>query len=102
MSREYTKEEMRSEFIAFVNSMVSHWSRGSSEEEARKIRGVVHSILCGIDGVSGSLGCGYNLVPAGTECDKHFFQENEENYYPTTDTEDKAINSNFMLHDTLK
>ena len=101
MSRPFTKEECREMFMSHVRSMVKYWQgiyfeRKVSGYEA--IEGMVHSLLCIIDGVSGGLHA-FRLIPAPYPGDKQDAIKHNENYWPDDiDIADAPDYLHHMLH----
>jgi len=103
MSREYTREEVRREFLECIDNFIWYWLRRDSEHhktEAERMSGLVHSILAMIDG-AGPLP-GFILAPRPHESDKNFHQDEGENWYPENHKIEEQINSDIAgaLHDT--
>lgn len=82
MSRPYTKEEVREEFLEYIRGLVDYWeyeSRAKTSKE--KLEGLAFSILSALDGCAAAIP-GFEVKAIGTEEDIEFYKKNEENYYP--------------------
>ncbi len=53
--RAWTPEELRQSFLEYCDQMCRMWERDKDSTPEQKVRGVVHSILTGIDGMTDSL-----------------------------------------------
>lgn len=83
-AREYTRDEMRDEFIEHVRNMVDYWAGDQIREKQstrERLSGLAFSILVAIDGCAGSLPA-YTMVPSPHPDDKQYHQDQDENWYP--------------------
>ena len=56
MSREYTKEEVKEQFLNHVRMLIEYWDKESAKEtQTERLEGLAFSILSAIDGESASL-----------------------------------------------
>lgn len=96
MSKAYTKEELASCLVNHFKNLAFYWSK---QEGSKKdiCEGVVHSILCTLDGVSGGFPCAIDLVMSPHPEDKQFHIDEGDNYVE----EGMCINDNIYLHDLL-
>lgn len=97
--RAYTAEEVREEFLGAVDCMTSFWAKLPDKTPQERLDGLVHSILCIIDGVSGSSGCGYMLVPSTHPSDEAYHRDNGENWYPAAPDVPGLVDIGGGLHD---
>lgn len=82
-SREYTKNEIREEFLAYVSELVTYWNQNKSAKNSiSKLEGLAFSIMSAIDGVHCRLPIRFILAPDPHPTDKKFRVQNGENYYP--------------------
>jgi len=81
MCREYTKEEVREQFLYHVRTMVNYWDSIPKKTTKEKLSGLAFSILTALDGCAGDLP-GFIVAPLSHPNDKQYRIENEENYYP--------------------
>ena len=89
MSREYTTEEIREQFLDHIRVMVNYWDGIPKETTKEKLSGLAFSILVALDGCAGDLP-GFILAPLPHPDDKQFNIDEEENYYPENhEIEDK-------------
>ena len=97
MSRAYREEECRKELIQHFETIVDYWeneSRAITSKE--KLDGLLHSILCVFDGVSGFMPS-YNISLNPHPDDKAYYIHKGENYYEP----DMIINEDIPLHEIL-
>ena len=89
LSREYTTEEIREQFLDNVRMLVNYWDRTPKETTKEKLEGLAFSILTILDGCAGDLP-GFIVAPSSHPDDKQYHIDNEENYYPENhEIEDK-------------
>ena len=80
MSRAYTKEEVRDQFLNHVRGLIDYWSaRPDSTKEC--VEGVAFSILAALDGGSGLPA--FYVVASPHPSDRDFNKSLGENYYPS-------------------
>lgn len=99
MSREYTENEVREQFLDHVRMMIDYWNNDSITTDTKeKLSGLAHSILATIDGCNMDLP-GFILAPCPCEGDKQYYIDKGENYY----TENKNVNCDIAggLHELL-
>lgn len=96
MSRAKTAEDLREDLFDGFDIVARYWSRVDGISERDRCRGVVHSVLCMIDGVSSSLPYGVELVARTHPEDKEYDIKNGDNW-----VEDGATinNQDGYLHD---
>jgi hypothetical protein len=98
MSRAFTKEEVRNQFLDMVRAQVRFWQECADDRtEKEKISGVAFSILCLIDGVVG-LFPGSDIVMRPHPEDESFHRERGENFIP----DGLVINDDCQLHGLLR
>lgn len=94
ISRAYTPEEVRKQFLDAVRGYVSYWDKLEGEHSVTdRLNGLAFSILNIIDGTSMSLPA-FDLIPHPHEDDKEYHISQGENYY-----EPVVINDGDYLHD---
>lgn len=96
--RARTAAELRDEFLDCCRAAADYWAGPavSSQSCEDRVRGLLHSVLCVIDGVSGGMHA-FDLVAAPHPDDKAYYQENGENWSePGT-----VINKSDYLHELL-
>lgn len=88
--REYTVDEVRDMFMDHVRNMITYWQKAPYREEFHhlnesesdwRVSGVVHSILCALDGCSMNLP-GFILAPAPHPDDREYNKTNNCNWFP--------------------
>lgn len=93
-SRVYTKEETREMFLAELEDKVTYW-RNLKTPATDPFDGLLHSILCVIDGVAGLPSFDITVRPHSD--DKKFHEDEGENYFE----DGLVINDDVYLHDLL-
>jgi hypothetical protein len=90
--RSMTVEEMRRLFLGHLRKLVSYWAttdltRPEFRDELAQVgetrfrlNGLVHSILCTLDGVSGSMPA-FDLVPSPHKDDEEFNRANGDDWW---------------------
>jgi len=79
--REYTEEEVRSQFLDHIRVMADYWENNVGQKTIKeRLEGLAFSILVAIDG--GTSLPSFILAPRPHEDDKEYCIEEEENYYP--------------------
>ncbi|WYC18346.1 hypothetical protein [Citrobacter phage vB_CfrS_K1M] len=96
MSREYTKEEVREQFLAQVRHVYHYWANLPDKSDIDRCEGVAFSILNIIDGTSAALPA-FDLSVSPHPEDKDFLIGEGENYYK----DKQVINDDCMLHELL-
>lgn len=96
MSREYTKDEVRLQFLDQVRTVCHYWAGLPGKSDIERCEGVAFSILNIIDGTSAALPA-FNLSVVPHPDDKEFLVGEGENYY----VENQVINDDVMLHEML-
>lgn len=97
MSKPISKEEAREKFIKQARSIAKYWANESRAEiELDRCMGVVHSMLCMIDGV-GMVMPAMDLVVRPHEDDKAFHIENNEDWFE----DGTVINDDVLLHEIM-
>ena len=74
MPREYTIEEVESEFLDYIRGLVDYWENESGKTSREKLEGLAFSILVAIDGEAIEAPS-FVLSPICSEEDKEFFSE---------------------------
>jgi hypothetical protein len=95
MTKAYTKEEAREEFIDNCKAVSHYWSTIENITEKERCNGVLHSILCIIDGCT--MLPAYDIHLAPHPDDKEYLIKNGENYYE----DGMVINDDVLLHEML-
>lgn len=95
MSRAYTEEEVRGEFLDHIRHLISYWE---SEERAptskEKLEGLVFSILNIFDGSTGLPAFDISCAPHPD--DKQYHIDEDSNYY-----EPGMVINDCMLHEMI-
>jgi hypothetical protein len=78
MSRQYTDEELRDEFLEAVRSIVRYWQNEVRTDRNGAVEGVAFSILNLLDGCSSMPA--FDLVCRPHEDDKDYHIENGDNW----------------------
>lgn len=82
MSRAYTEEEIREDFLEHIRGLVDYWENESRAKTSKeKLDGLAFSILSMLDGCSGDMPA-FEVKAIGTEEDIEYFKSLDENYYP--------------------
>ena len=92
--RAKTEEEVRSEFLDCVCSIVKTYTNESDLTVKDRCRGVAFSILCIFDGAEQSLPA-MGIVLQSDEDDKEYYRDIGENWYEAG----QMINNSSMLHE---
>lgn len=82
VSRVYTVEEVRANFLTHVAGLIQYWvevERGGSLRE--RLEGLAHSILASLDGVAMALP-GFVVAPAPHPSDRAYCVKRGEDFYP--------------------
>ena len=95
MSREYTKQECIDMLMEHFVGLVSYWD-GVEGSSKYKLNGLLHSILCTFDGVSGFMPA-FDIVPCPHPDDKADNIEQDSNYWP----DNLHINESTYLHEIM-
>ena len=99
MSKEFTEEEVRNQFLDHIRMLVDYWDKETSKQTQReRLDGLAFSILSAIDGSSVSLPA-FILAPFSHEEDKKFHIEKGENYYPENHNSNVKCDIAGSLHD---
>lgn len=109
--REYTREEIRVQFLYHVVRVAKYWAElpdeqctiyGNDRESMNRWRteGVAHTILATLDGNSISLP-GFALIPCPHPDDKEYHLAVGENHYPETAVSDTECDIGGGLHELL-
>ena len=98
--KEYSKEEIQQQFVNHLWALIAFWEHcPHCKCEHDKLTGLVHSILCVLDGASGSLP-GFLVIPSPHEADKAYQIERGEDYYPPAiDATDEMCDIGGNLHE---
>jgi hypothetical protein len=95
MPREYTRQECVDMLMEHFMTLVKYWATIDGSKEW-VLDGLLHSILCTLDGVSGDMPA-FDLVPCPHSDDKQYNIDNEDNYWP----EELHINDETYLHEIM-
>jgi hypothetical protein len=93
-SRAYTKEEMRQMFLDQCKSNIDYWYKQKDLSTKEMCEGLVHSILCLIDGNT-SFPSAINLVLEPHPEDKDYCISEGENWVEAG----QVINDEILLHE---
>jgi hypothetical protein len=97
MSRAFTKEEVRQEFLNHIKGLGKYWLRVQKQENydtKRTIEGFLFSVYGLFDGINGSMPA-FDIVVKPHPDDKQFKIDEEENYYE----DGMCINDDCHLHE---
>jgi len=100
--RELTPEECREAFLRQVRACIGEWQgivESGQKSPRDAISGVVHSVLCILDGVSGLPG--FAVVPRPAAEDREYHQEMDENWWPEHSLPQEAVDIAGSLHEGL-
>lgn len=100
---EFTKGEIREQFIGHIRAMVDYWEKEPRNPTAReKLEGLAFSILVAIDGSAMALP-GWILAPCPHPSDKKYHQDKGECWYPDNEVAEKVVKGDIAggLHDNL-
>lgn len=97
MSDKYTKEEMKAMFLQNAKVQARYWDMQNCSSK-EKLDGLLHSIFCMIDGVSGGFPCSIELVLRPHPDDKQYCIDNDEQWVE----DGMCINDDVYLHEELK
>jgi hypothetical protein len=100
VSRQFTQEEIRSQFLSHVRHLVAYWAKLPEKTARERCEGVAFSILSTIDGCSMELPA-FVLVPAPHPDDREFSRKRRENWYPDAPRV-KLCDIAGALHDRLE
>jgi hypothetical protein len=79
MSRVYTTEEVREQFLAHVRALVDYWDGVPKETSKEKLSGLAFSILVLLDG--GTELPHFEVVASPHPDDQAYNEENKDDYY---------------------
>lgn len=96
MSEARTPDDLRDDFIHQCKAMVDYWAE-EPVESREQLSGLLHSILCIIDGVSGGFPVALDLVCRPHPDDKAYMQAEGEDWIE----DGTVINESSMLHELL-
>lgn len=94
MSRAYTKEEVRGQFLNTIRNYVDYWDSVDERSSKEKLSGLAFSILNILDGTTIDLPA-FNLSVDVHPSNKEYCQENNKNWYE----QGMLINDDEMLHE---
>lgn len=101
MSREKTMEEVREEFLGYIEMMINYWDDINSKNTKEKLNGLAFSILSMLDGCSASLPA-FIVAPFPHKDDKNFNIEEGNNYYPENNYTNIKCDIAGELHEFFK
>ena len=81
MCREYTKEEIREQFLKYLIDIKKYWIDLPGKTLEERMSGLLFTFLYTLDGSSIELP-GFLLVPNSNKDDKEYYQGKNENWYP--------------------
>jgi hypothetical protein len=97
MSREYTPEEVRQQFLEQVITYVDYWDKNDRAGTQRdRLKGLAFSILVLLDGNTAGVPK-FKLVADPHPSDKEFLQKEGENFYREATEDEHDISGE--LHD---
>lgn len=83
--RAYTPDEVVETLLAHFSHMVDYWDQVNTEyhdTQKKRMEGLVHSILTSLDGYSGGMPCGFDLVCTPHPDDQDYHRAEGSNWYP--------------------
>ncbi len=90
MPREYTQEEIRTQVIDHVWSMIEYWHREDRAMTDRdKLEGLAHSILVMLDGGAMALPK-FIVAPDPHPADREYHESRGEDYFPPVEERDEG------------
>lgn len=93
MSRAYTKEEIRKQFINYIRSLVKYWNDIEDQSTEEKLSGLAFSILNIFDGTTIALPA-MDIVVRPHPTDKEYHQKENTNWYE----DGTVLNDDVILH----
>jgi hypothetical protein len=99
LSREFTVEEIRDEFLNHLVVLVDYWY-DLDKPKRESMEGLLFSVLATLDGVSGFMP-GYIVAPSTHEDDKQYHIDNGSNYYPQNHESDVKADIGGSLHELI-
>lgn len=96
MSRAFTREEVRNQFLDYLWIMIDEWARADRQNCHERLSGLVHSILSTIDGCAMALPA-FKLVLDPHPDDKQYYVSNGSNWYEP----DMDVTGTDYLHEML-
>ena len=89
MSRAWTEEEIREQFLDHVRNTIDYWKTvdldlkvfPNEDELTRRMNGLAFSILTALDGEAMAVP-GFKVIPNSHPDDKQYYIDNGENWYP--------------------
>lgn len=104
MSREFTTDEVRNQFLDHVRGLIEYWSTVDLDQQSDtveyRVGGVVHSLLATLDGCSMVLP-GFIVAPCPHEDDKQYNIDEGENWYPENHQSSVCADISGGLHELL-
>ena len=81
MTRPYTEDEVRDQFISYIHILIRYWNDVDKPTCYEKMAGLAFSILSTLDGESVELP-GFKVIPDPHPDDEGFHRLEGENWYP--------------------
>lgn len=101
-SREYNEEEVKAQFLKYVNRLIQFWEKDSKAPDSlSKLEGLAFSIMSAIDGEASDLPK-YILAPDPHPEDKEYLRSKGENYFPENHKSHVKCDISGHLHESLK
>lgn len=102
MSKEYSTDEVREQFLRNVNDIVKFWHGVEDHTELEKLDGVAFSIMATLDGCAIGLPS-FIVAPRPHETDKEFHQDEGSDWYPENHEVEDDVNCviSGCLHELL-
>lgn len=99
MSRPYTSEEIKEQFLEHIHDLIEYWEMESRTKGSKeKLEGLAFSILSMLDGCSGDMPA-FEVRAIGTKEDVEYFKNNGMNYYPVkNDDIAGSLHEHFYKH----
>lgn len=98
MSREFTKEEVRAEFLRNAKNIANYWATLEGKTAEERCQGTLFSMLVMLDGGNGN-SPGFAVLPAPHESDKQYYIDNKQNYYSEVPADAVKLDIAGTLHE---
>jgi hypothetical protein len=103
--REWTKEEIREQFLQYIRDISKYWatvdlsdSKRDGGEILHRLNGLCHSILAMLDGCALELP-GFLIISNPHPTDKEYHISQEENWYPQPPDDVELVDIGGALHE---
>lgn len=111
MTRELTNAEVRENFLREVRDISQYWTGRVIDREPpldnatrkivlERVNGALYSLLSSLDGNSGAVP-GFRVIPRTSPSDRQYDIDQEEDYYPIINPDDRIETSGVLLIDLV-